>query len=84
MRLARYASSYGFGDIPVAEARAFMATHPDLYIGEEDNVWLSAPCRDLLTGSLTTPGFATSAHPLWSALLPLEQPKAKILQEQSI
>jgi hypothetical protein len=74
----------GFGDTPAAEALAFLAAHPDLYVSDGDSVRLLIHNGDLLTGSLTTPGFATSVHPDWPALSPLEQPKAKTLQEQSI
>ena len=74
----------GFGDTPAAEARAFLAAHPDLYVGEGNSIRLSIHDGGLLTGSLATPGFATGVHPNWSALSPLEQPKAKILKEQAI
>ena len=36
---------------------------------------------DLLTGSLTSAGFASGVHPDWAALPPLQLPKTKILQE---
>jgi L-alanine-DL-glutamate epimerase-like enolase superfamily enzyme len=74
----------GFAEAPAAEARAFLAAHPDLYISDADNIRLSIHDGDLLTGSLTAPGFATGVHPDWAALSPLQQPKAKTLQEQSI
>lgn len=70
----------GFGDTPAAEARAFAAAHPDLYADAGQGIRLNIHDGDLLTGSLATPGFATSVHPDWSALRPLEQPKS--LQEQ--
>jgi hypothetical protein len=59
---------------------AFLAAHPDLYTRDGGNVCLSIPDGDLLTGSLNAAGFATSVHPDWSALAPLEQPKSP--QEQ--
>ena len=74
----------GFGDAPVAEAEEFLSAHPDLYARDENHIRLSIHGGDLLTGSLTAPGFATCVHPDWSALSPLEQPKAKMLQEQTI
>ena len=74
----------GFGDTPAAEAESFLVAHPDLYTRNGDTVRLAIRGGDLLTGSLTSPGFATAAHPDWSALSPLQQPKAKILQEQSL
>ena len=74
----------GFADTPAAEAQAFLAAHPDLYARDGNRIRLSIRDGDLLTGSLTTPGFATAVHPDWSALSPLEQPKTKIPKEQAI
>ncbi len=74
----------GFGDTPAAEALAFLAAHPDLYACDANRVRLSIHDGDLLTGSLTAPGFASKVHPVWSAMSPLEQPKARILKEQAI
>jgi hypothetical protein len=74
----------GFADTPGAEARAYLAAHPDLYTSEGDSIRLSIHDGDLLTGSLTAPGFATGVHPDWSALSPLQQPKATTLQEHTI
>ena len=70
----------GFGDTPAAEAQAFAAAHPDLYADAGQGIRLSIHDGDLLTGSLHAAGFATSVHPDWSALRPLEQPKS--LREQ--
>lgn len=70
----------GFSDTPAGEAQAFAAAHPDLYTDAGQGVRLSIHDGDLLTGSLHTAGFATSVHPDWSALRPLEQPTS--LQEQ--
>jgi hypothetical protein len=74
----------GFADAPATEAQAFLAAHRDLYAGDGNRVRLSIHDGDLLTGSLTAPGFASGAHPDWAALAPLEQPKAKIPQEQTL
>ncbi|MBR1145915.1 mandelate racemase/muconate lactonizing enzyme family protein [Bradyrhizobium sp. AUGA SZCCT0431] len=74
----------GFAETPAAEAEAFLSAHPDLYIRDGNIIRLSIHDGDLLTGSLAAPGFATSVHPEWSALPPLQQPKAKTLQEQAI
>ena len=80
----------GFAETPAAEARAFLAAHPDLYVddgnsvGDGKSIRLSIHHGDLQTGSLTAPGFATGVHPDWAALAPLQHPKTKILQEQSI
>ena len=74
----------GFADTPAAEAQAFLDAHPDLYTSGGGKVRLAVHDGDLLTGSLTAPGFASGVHPDWTALSPLQQPKAKILQEHSI
>ena len=74
----------GFADTPAAEAEAFLAAHPDLYFRDGDRIRLSIHDGDLLTGSLTGPGFATSVHPDWAALSPLRQPTTRTLQEQKI
>lgn len=71
----------GFGDAPGEEAQAFAAAHPDLYADAGRGVRLSIHEGDLLTGSLTGPGFATSVHPDWSKLAPLQHPRT--LQEQT-
>ncbi|MGB9117598.1 MAG: hypothetical protein WCC91_20390, partial [Bradyrhizobium sp.] len=74
----------GFGGTPAVEAESFLAAHPDLYTRHGSTIRLSIHSGGLSTGSLTSPGFATSVHPAWSAMTPLQQPKAKILQEQSL
>jgi hypothetical protein len=74
----------GFGDTPADEADAFLAAHPDLYARDGNQVRLAIHDGDLLTGSLTTPGFAAGVHPLWPTMQAFRQPKARILQEQSI
>jgi hypothetical protein len=73
----------GFADAPSAEAQAFLAAHPDLYRNDAGTVRLRVHDGDLLTDSLTLPGFASVVHPDWSSLLPLAQPATKILSEQS-
>ena len=70
----------GFGETPAAEAQAFATAHPDLYADVGQGIRLSIHNGDLLTGSLHAAGFATSVHPDWSALRPLEQPRS--LREQ--
>jgi len=39
---------------------------------------------DLLTESLTAPGFATSVHPDWSTMQPLAQPAPRISLEKAV
>jgi hypothetical protein len=74
----------GFGDTPTAEAEAFLASHPDLYVRDGGKVRLAIHDGDLLTESLTTPGFATATHPDWSAMSPLGQPTARIPLEKAV
>ena len=74
----------GFDGAPNSEARAFLDAHPDLYARDDDVVHLAIHDGDLWTGSLATPGFASGAHPDWAALAPLQIPKRKILQEQTV
>jgi hypothetical protein len=74
----------GFADTPMHEAEAFLSAHPDLYIRDGNTIRLSIHNGDLLTGSLTTPGFASGAHPDWTALKPLQQPTTRTLQEQTL
>ena len=74
----------GFGDTPTDEADAFLAAHPDLYARAGRQVRLAIHDGDLLTGSLTTPGFAAGVHPLWPTMQTFRQPRARTLQEQSI
>jgi hypothetical protein len=71
----------GFGTAPQAEAEAFLNAHPDLYSRDGDTIRLSIHDGDLRTGSLTSAGFASGAHPDWTALAPLSVPDIKILQE---
>ena len=74
----------GFGDTPADEADSFLAAHPDLYARAGSSVRLAIHDGDLLTGSLTAPGFATGVHPYWPAMQAFRQPKARTLQEQTI
>jgi L-alanine-DL-glutamate epimerase-like enolase superfamily enzyme len=74
----------GFAGTSPEEAQAFLAVHPDLYRNHGGKVRLAIHDGDLLTGSLTAKGFATSVHPDWSALSPLRQTRPTILQEQTI
>ena len=71
----------GFSGTPDTEAEAFLAAHPDLYIRDGNVIRLSIHDGDLQTGSLTSAGFASGAHPDWAALKPLQTP-TRTLQEQ--
>ena len=70
----------GFAETPPAEAERFLTAHPDLYARAGGKVRLAIHDGDLLTGSLTSPGFASAVHPDWSSMAPLAPPKT-ILQE---
>ena len=70
----------GFAETPAAEAERFLTAHPDLYVRNGGKVRLAIHDGDLLTGSLTSPGFASAVHPDWSTMAPLAPPR-KILQE---
>jgi L-alanine-DL-glutamate epimerase-like enolase superfamily enzyme len=74
----------GFADVPTDEAQAFLKAHPDLYRNDGGTIRLAIHDGDLLTGSLTAKGFATSVHPDWSALSPLKVAKPDSPQEQTI
>ena len=74
----------GFSGVADKEAEAFLAAHPDLYIRDGNTIRLSIHDGDLLTGSLTSAGFASGAHPDWAALKPLQAPTTRTLQEQTI
>jgi hypothetical protein len=74
----------GFADTPMPEAEAFLSAHPDLYVRDGNTIRLAIHDGDLKTGSLAVPGFASGAHPAWTALAPLQQPTTKTLQEQNI
>jgi len=70
----------GFGTAPDGEAEAFLKAHPDLYSRDGVIIRLSIHDGDLLTGSLTSAGFASGAHPDWSALSPLQIDQSHISQ----
>ncbi|HEV7880640.1 hypothetical protein [Bradyrhizobium sp.] len=74
----------GFANTPAHEAEAFLSAHPDLYIRDGNTIRLSIHDGDLLTGSLTSSGFASGAHLDWAALKPLQNPTTTTLQEQTI
>jgi hypothetical protein len=74
----------GFSGVADKEAEAFLAAHPDLYVRDGNTVRLSIHDGDLKTGSLTSTGFASGAHPDWAALRPLQTPTTRTLQEQTL
>jgi len=74
----------GFADTPAKEADAFLTAHPDLYTRDGAKVRLAIHDGDLLTGSLTAAGFASSVHPDWSTMQPTQRPTPRILREQAV
>jgi hypothetical protein len=74
----------GFGDTPAGEAQSFLIAHPDLYDRDGSTIRLAIHGGELSTESLTSPGFATSVHPVWSAMPVLQQSKAKTPREHSL
>jgi hypothetical protein len=72
----------GFADTAATEARRLCRRIPIFIVTTETIFgWRS---NTSVSGSLTSPGFASGVHPEQSALSPLHRPKAKALQEQSI
>jgi len=65
----------GFGGRPVAEERAFLAAHPDLYHDDGGRVRLRIERGDLAVGSLLPAGFGTLVTPSFDAAAPM--PKAQ-------
>jgi hypothetical protein len=74
----------GFANTPDHEANAFLTAHPDLYFRDGNTIKLAIHDGDLLTASLTRPGFASGAHPDWAALTPLQTSTTRTLQEQIV
>jgi hypothetical protein len=54
----------GFADTPLAEARAFLSAHPDLYTERDGVVRLALRDGKISTGSLRQPGFASGVDPV--------------------
>ncbi len=71
----------GFGQAPEREAEAFAAAHPDLYRRYPAGVRLAIHQGDLLTTSLGVAGFASSVHPVWLSLSPLQQTAPRLSKE---
>jgi len=69
----------GFGGRPEAEARAFLAAHPDLYRDDDGRARLRIEGGKLGIASLGCPGFGSAVEPDLSATEPM--PKAEWLVE---
>ncbi|GJD53007.1 o-succinylbenzoate synthase [Methylobacterium crusticola] len=62
----------GFGPAPDAEAEAFAAAHPGLYVRTRAGIRLATAAGRLAAGSLlAVPGFAGGAEPDWAAMAPI-------------
>jgi L-alanine-DL-glutamate epimerase-like enolase superfamily enzyme len=71
----------GFGRTLQREAEAFAAAHPYLYRRGPEGVHLAIHDGDLLTASLSVPGFASSVHPDWVSLSLLQQTTPRLSKE---
>jgi hypothetical protein len=71
----------GFGEAPDQEVALFAACHADLYRREPAGVRLALHDGNLLTQSLGAVGFASSVHPDWSSLSPLQQTVPRFSKE---
>ncbi|MEP7207159.1 MAG: enolase C-terminal domain-like protein [Casimicrobiaceae bacterium] len=66
-----YVNGFAGQHAPAAEQEAFLAAHPDLYERTAGCVRLRIAAGELRIGSLHSSGFASGAHPDWTALSPL-------------
>jgi Enolase C-terminal domain-like len=64
----------GMAGLPQPEQDAFLAAHPDLYERSRGAVRLKIRDGRLAIGSLAGAGFASDAHPDWTALRPSASP----------
>lgn len=58
----------GMEGLPESEQKAFLDSHPDLYVKDGHLVRLQIQQGVLHIGSLSCPGFASAAEPLWSGM----------------
>ncbi|RZL89156.1 MAG: mandelate racemase, partial [Variovorax sp.] len=61
----------GFDGRPEAEARAFLAAHPDLYHLQDGRARLKLVQGQLALGSLETPGFGSGVSPVLDGTAPM-------------
>jgi hypothetical protein len=64
----------GMAALPASEQQAFLDAHPDLYERSHGAVRLRIDQGRIALASLATPGYASAAHPDWSAMAPLRAP----------
>jgi hypothetical protein len=67
----------GFADTPPAEARAFLAAHPDLYEERDGVIRLAVRDGRISTGSLKQAGFASGVDPAAVGVSPEKHARAK-------
>lgn len=65
-----YVDGFAGSGAPGSEARAFLATHPDLYRQEDGRVRLRIEDGRIALGSLGGPGLGSSAEPDWASMRP--------------
>ncbi|BBK37042.1 mandelate racemase [Allostella sp. ATCC 35155] len=63
----------GFAGRPEAEARAFLAAHPDLYHEQDGRVRMRITAGEAHIGSLACPGFGAAAAPDVAAMEPMKR-----------
>ncbi|MBI2768452.1 MAG: hypothetical protein HYX47_02415 [Burkholderiales bacterium] len=68
-----YVNGFAGQGAGIAERQAFLAAQPGLYEAAGDNVRLRVTGGRIDITSLAAPGFATSAHPDWPHMQPLQQ-----------
>jgi hypothetical protein len=66
----------GMADLPAAEQQAFLAAHGDLYETSHGAVRVCIDGGRLAIGSLSGPGFASGAAPLWESMRAMPEPAA--------
>ena len=66
----------GMAGLPAAEQQAFLAAHGDLYEFSHGAVRVRIDGGRLALGSLSGPGYASGAAPLWESMRPMPEPAA--------
>jgi len=64
----------GMADLPAAEQQAFLAAHRDLYETSHGAVRVRIDGGRLAIGSLSGPGYASGAAPLWEEMRRMPDP----------
>jgi Enolase C-terminal domain-like len=66
----------GMADLPAAEQQAFLAAHGDLYESSHGAVRVRIDGGRLAIGSLSGPGYASGAAPMWESMRAMPEPAA--------